>query len=499
MIAFNVHTYWLGNVMRLDNRFILSILPDSVILQGELQQKTPFCVDTRTLRKGDIFIAIQGAHQDGHDFIQEAINKGTSGIIIEKKKRDTLKTIRYDEHFFIMLVEHSSEDIITLARAWRSLLTMPIIGITGSVGKTSTKELLTRVLKNAGKRVYATAGNQNTLLGISLNLLQVDDSYDYVICEMGIGKRGEMARLADLVHPTYALITAIGHAHMEGLGGLQDIALEKRQIFKNFSQQSIGVIQGDQPLLATIAYNHPVLKFGFKTTNQVQARKVHIGEASIEFVLKIYTRKYKVVVPTNHETYVNTIIAATALAVLLGIPDEVIIKTIQEPLAIQGRFFRQALKNGRGYLIDDCYNANPESMKSALVTFERMRCEGKKIAILGDMRELGPDTVFWHRQVGRFLRKAPTVRHLILVGSSVQHIAKTAPVGCTIDLVATWQEGLACLEKLLASEHDALVLVKGSTSGYRGGLVHIIQASVAQKHDDASMVLSSSSQKEAVL
>lgn len=477
--------------MLLDNNFIISVLPHAEILQGFLKERSTFSVDSRTLQEGDIFIALKGNVTDGHAFLKDALLHGASGLIIEKSTIHLLKTIPDNllKNKFILAVEDTMQDLITLAHAWRKQLTMPVIGITGSVGKTSTKELLYQVLAAQGKKVYATKGNQNTLIGISLNLLHIDNSYDYVICEMGIQYRGEMAKLADLVNPTFGVVTYIGHAHMAGLGLISEIANEKRQIFKNYKEQQIGVINGDQPMLSMISYNHPILKFGLKTTNQIQARKIEINENTIDFILKIYDRKYKIHLNTNNEACINNILAVTSLAVLLGVPDAVIIQAIQQPITIKGRFNSKLIKNNWGRIIDDCYNANPESMKSAILAFEKIMCTGLKIAVLGDMNELGAESAFWHRQVGRFLRKAPSINHLILVGHQIKYTGKTIPVNLKFDLVESWQDCLEILMKILEKEKDSLVLVKGSTGGYKNGLVNIIKNLAVDDSDVADVSL----------
>ncbi|HZW61614.1 MAG TPA: cyanophycin synthetase, partial [Candidatus Babeliales bacterium] len=238
-----------------------------------------------------------------------------------------------------------------------------------------------------------------------------------------------------------------------------------------FTEDSIGVINGDQALLANVGYVHPVLKFGSKTVNQIQARKIHIGSKHTSFILKIYKEKYHIVIKQVHHGVVFNSLAATAVAHLLGVPNNVIVQAIQQPVVIAGRFEQRALKDNKGTLINDCYNANPESMKAALLAFQKIESNAPKIAVLGDMLELGLNSPFWHRQLGRFLRKVPSLKHLILVGSMVKWTKKTAPVGLTVDVVPTWKEAIEQLKERLGQE--AIVLVKGS----RGvGLNNLVEA-----------------------
>ena len=176
---------------------------------------------------------------------------------------------------------------------WRLLgvtsFTGPVVAITGSIGKTSTKEILAAIMKHHGKECLASTANQNTKFGVALNIMRIRKHHAGAILEAGINARGEMAEIAKLLKPTCAVITGVGHNHLEGLGSIGDIAAEKRAIFKYFSEENIGIINGDQSLLACVGYHHPVVKFGFKTTNQIQARKVQAQSEQLILYLKSTT------------------------------------------------------------------------------------------------------------------------------------------------------------------------------------------------------------------
>lgn len=448
--------------MRFDEHFIRGALTDVEIINASFPDDIRCAVDTRLLQKGDIFFALPGANQDGHDFVAQALEQGAAGICIAQHKKSLLSTISAEKlrSVSIIIVQDTLQALISLACAWRAQFNYPVIAITGSVGKTSTKETLARILDVNGNNYLASQGNQNTRIGISLNILRMRAHHQMAIFEVGINKRGEMAELSNILRPTTAVITAIGHCHMEGLGSLADIALEKRDLFKYFTQESIGIINGDQPLLANVGYAHPVIKFGAKTINQIQARKIHVGSKHISFVLKMYKDKHHVVIKHVHHGVIFNSLAAATVARLLGVASSVIVQAIQQPVVIAGRFERRALNNGSGILINDCYNANPESMKAALLAFQKIETSAQKVAVLGDMLELGLNSPFWHRQLGRFLRKVPSLKHLILVGSMVKWTKKTVPVGLTVEIVPTWKEAIEQLQTRLGQ--DLLVLVKGS-------------------------------------
>ncbi|MDR3550010.1 MAG: UDP-N-acetylmuramoyl-tripeptide--D-alanyl-D-alanine ligase [Candidatus Babeliales bacterium] len=459
--------------MRFDEQFIKDTIVDVQFLGKTFPEDVRFSVDTRSMQEGDIFIAVQGAKIDGHTYMQDAINKGAAGLVVAHSDQEILKKIDAKKlaSMLVMVVPNPLEALIQLAIAWRSKFTCPVIAITGSVGKTSTKEMLSNILTLNGNTFLSSQGNQNTKIGVSLNTLRLRPEHQMAIFEVGINKRGEMAEIARILRPTTAIITSIGHCHMEGLGSLSDIALEKRDVFKYFTEQSIGIVNGDQPVIAQVSYNHPVIKFGAKTTNQIQARKIRVGSSSVSCVMKIYKEKHIVVLPKPHTGIVFNALAAAGAAHLLGVSNQVIVKAIAQPLDVPGRFEQKDLTSFKGVMINDCYNANPESMKAALLAFQNIETGAQKIAILGDMLELGVNSPFWHRQLGRFLRKVSSLKEVILVGDMVKWTKKTAPVGLTVEMVPTWS---AAIEKLQTKLNDeSVVLVKGS----RGiGLNHLVDA-----------------------
>lgn len=450
--------------MRFNREFVKSVIPEAIFYGTDFPEESSFAVDSRVIKPGEIFVALKGVRLDGHDFMQEAIARGARGIIVSQSRQDCLQKLGAEQKasLAIAVVPDSCRALEALATAWRAQFNYPIIGITGSVGKTSTKEMLAHIVQQAGKKYVASSGNQNTVIGAALNILKMRADHDVAIFEMGINKRGEMSLIAGMVRPTTAIITAIGHSHMEGLGSINDIASEKRDIFKYFKEDSIGIINGDQPLLTSIAYSHPVIRIGCKMTNQVQARKIQVLGQNTNFILKLYRDRLRVSMSTNHMGPVMNGLAACAAAHVIGIPAAMIIAGLQSHTPVPSRFERRLIKAKKGVLIDDCYNASPESMKAALLAFEKLDEKGHKIAVLGDMLELGVNAPFWHRQLGRFLRKVPSLQHVVLVGDNVKWAQKTMPTYVTCEVVPTWKQALSCLTARLTNE--CVVLVKGSNS-----------------------------------
>jgi len=459
--------------MRLHEEFIVKAVEGVSFECAPFPSMASFEIDSRTLKQGDMFVALPGVRTDGHRFINEVIQKGAAGVLINKGQRKCLESIAPDQlkKLCVMVVPNTLQAVVQLATAWRKQFGYSVVAITGSYGKTLVKERLSIILDLAGKNYLATRGNQNTQLGLSLNVLRMRPEHELAVFELGISRRGEMKKLVSIAQPTLGLITAVGHSHMEGLGSLSDIAAEKRELFSSFHEDSIGIVNGDQRLLANVAYNHPVVKFGLKTTNQIQARKINYDGTSMSFVMKLYKQKFPITIKSSHNGAVENALAAAACAYLLEVPTQTIVDGIQRPLVVEQRFEHRELVSSNGIVIDDCYNASPESMKEALLALERYKTSAQKIAVLGDMLELGSNSPFWHRQLGRFMRKVPSLRKVILVGSAVEWTKKTMPIGVEIDHVANWQEAQKVLAPKLTTK--SVVLVKGS----RGiGLDNLVNA-----------------------
>lgn len=430
--------------------------------------------DTRMAKKGDIFVALSGEKTDGHLFLHDAIEKGVAGLIISHEKKHLLTELERAtlQSLAIVIVDDPKQALIACAHAWRQQFDCPVIGVTGSVGKTSTKEKIAHVCREHGMRYVASPGNFNTTLGAAVTIFAMRADHDVAIFEMGISQRGEMAELADLIRPTIGVITNIGHQHMDMFGSLQDIAFEKRQIFSFFTEKDVGIILGNEPLLLGVAYPHPVIRFGTKTINHIQARKIKRSDDLIEFVLKVYKDKYNITLKSTHEGDIFNALAAVSVGFLLKVPIQTIIRAIEIPIDVDGRFKSLALKKYKGMVIDDSYNASPESVKAALMALDYTRKGSKKIAVIGDMCGLGVNAPFWHRQIGRFLRKISTLDHIILVGNEVQWIKKTMRAQIQVDSVANWREALLVLRENL--QDDITILVKGSRAMELDNVVQLL-------------------------
>lgn len=450
--------------MQVDLDFITSIIPQVQICGNAWLSNADYAIDSRAVKSGDIFVALSGAKFDGHDFIQEALDNGASGFIINESKKAFVlgRYAKNLESKSVLFVPDTKITLIELARAWRKKFTIPIVGVTGSVGKTTTKEILRNILKVAQIDALVSSGNQNTMIGASLNILKLRPYHKAAVFEMGISEIGNMKQLTEFIRPTLAVITAIAHAHMQGLGGLAAISKEKREIFSLFTDNDIGIINGDQKELSEISYRHPVVSFGKKRTNQIQARKIVTGENSIHFTLKIYKNLYPVVLQSCNQARIMNALAAVAVGYMLEIPDNFLIKGIEMPVVVTGRFEVLSAPSG-AELINDAYNANPDSVKASILAFNAYKTNKRKIIVLGDMLELGDDVIFWHRQIGRYLAKIRDLSQIVLIGNYVQHMKKNLPYGVTCEAFDTVEQAHDVI-KALADNKDTIVLFKASNS-----------------------------------
>ncbi len=448
--------------MKLDLTTITRILPDAICEGAQCELTGRWTIDSRTVAAGDIFVALAGTHVDGHAFITEALQRGAIGCVVAAQAWPSIRPtiVDYLNLCMIIIVQNPLDALMGLAAAWRAQFTYPVVGITGSLGKTTTKELIKTILATADRPALITQGNQNTLIGIALNILRMREEHTVAIFEMGISKRGEMARLTALVRPTIALITCIAHSHLEGLGTITEIAAEKRHIFDGMQPDHTGIIFGDQAALS-VAYNIPMIRFGSKMHNQIQARQIRRTPNGISFTIKIYKERFAITVNSTHMGRVYNMLAAASVAHCLGIPAATIVTALMSAEAVPGRFVTYTTPQ-RHTIIDDSYNACPESMKEALIAFDHLQTEQRKIVILGEMLELGIHSSFWHRQLGRILRKVNSISHVILVGERCSMwVEKTLPRNLRYEIKQSWSSAAASLQEYAAAE-QLCILVKGS-------------------------------------
>ncbi|MCD8009740.1 MAG: UDP-N-acetylmuramoyl-tripeptide--D-alanyl-D-alanine ligase [Lachnospiraceae bacterium] len=372
-------------------------------------------IDSRTMKGRDLFVPIRGAKVDAHRFIPGAFAAGAAATFTseDEEKEDTHPWIRVDD---------TVRALQALGAWYRERLTMPIVGITGSVGKTTTREMITAAL-SAGKRVYSTHGNSNGQLGVPLTISEADLSAEVAVLEMGMSEPGEMPRIAAIARPQIAVVTNIGVSHIENLGSRENICREKLHITDFFEPDNVLIFNGDDDLLPAWRDNgrFRTVSFGQGPENEYRAEDIHQEGGRTCFTVRAGERSLALSlgVPGLHN--VMNALAALATADQCGVD----MAAAAEKLAEFHGFDRRLQVFGEGgyTYIDDTYNASPDSMRAALQVLAETPAAGRRIAVLADMLELGPDAPEYHRQIGAYAAKLPVDR-VFLVGDLAKNIGR---------------------------------------------------------------------------
>lgn len=422
---------------------------------GELIQG--ISIDSRTLQKGNLFVALEGEKFDGHDFIQEAVNKGAKAVIVEKSK---LNKVPENLAVPVGLVEDSKKTLQELARWYRQKLDLKVVAVTGTNGKTTTKEMIATVLSSKYK-VLKAKESFNNLVGVPLSIFEFTPATQIAVLELGMSNLGEIAQLTKIAGPCVGVITNIGPAHLESLHSLEKIAQAKFELLDNLPPDKTVVLNIDDPFIQEKIKRerHKVLSYGIKNKADFQANEVLItGNGHIDFKLN-----KKLAVRLNLLGYHNiyNALAAIAVANLFKIEPEKAIEALN--IYQPAKFRMDTIKVGGVNLINDSYNANPTSMQSALESLMQIKTEGKKIAVLGDMLELGEQSEEFHQEVGQKVANLG-INLLITVGESAKHIATGAiEAGLAKEKVVNFSDNNSALQFLLENLKEGdWVLIKGS-------------------------------------
>ena len=425
-------------------------------VQGKDVTFTAVTTDSRAVAAGDLFVALKGERFDAHDFVGRAIAQGAVAALVARSEAD--KHADEWKDLPLILVDDTRLALGKLAEFWRKQQRIKLAAVTGSNGKTTVKEMLAAILREAAGQdaVLATEGNLNNDIGMPLTLLKLREQHRFAVIEMGMNHPGEIDYLTKIAHPDVALINNAGAAHLAGLGSVEAVARAKGEIFSGLASDGVAVINADDAFAAlwkNLASAHTIVEFGLDHPAQVSA-DCQPGPLDSELKLRTPAGECQVKLPVPGLHNVRNALAAAAAASALGIGNEAISAGLQKFTAVKGRLQRKPGLHG-ATLIDDTYNANPASVKAALAVLASM--PGKKILVLGDMGELGPDASALHRELGA-AAKQMGVDILLCHGDICR--ATAAEFGANAWFFERIEELLADLENLLAP--DVTVLVKGS-------------------------------------
>lgn len=416
------------------------------------QEVSSIFTDSRKAEEGGLFVPIKGARADAHDFIEDVMEKGALVTLSEKELGE--KPYPY------ILVKSSLRAVKDIAEYYLEQLAIPVVGITGSVGKTSTKEMIAAVLSQK-YCTLKTQGNFNNELGLPLTVFRLRDEHEMAVLEMGISDFGEMHRLAKIARPDTCVITNIGLCHLEFLKSRDGILKAKTEIFDFLKPEGHVILNGDDDKLVTVDEVKGIkpVFFGIENHSGIWADAIKPeGLKGISCCIHTEKGSFSVLIPIPGHHMVYNALAGTAVGLTYGLSLEEIKAGIESLQPVSGRF--HIIETGKYTVVDDCYNANPVSMKASLdVLTDAM---GRKVAILGDMGELGENEVEMHREVGVYAASR-NLDLLLCVGELSQYMAEAARHAApakTILHFATKEEMLKELPKIL-QEGDT-VLVKAS-------------------------------------
>ena len=356
-------------------------------------------LDSRQVEPGYLFFATRGEKVDGHSFIPKAVEKGAACVVCEQATEAEAAGVPY------ILVEDSFQALKDIAEEYRKSLDVTVVGITGSVGKTSTKEFIAGVLSRQ-YNVLKTEGNFNNEVGLPLTILKIREEHEVAVVEMGISEFGEMHRLSKIARPDICVLTNIGQCHLENLKSREGILKAKSEIFDFMNELGYVVLNGDDDMLATVEEVHGIrpMRFGLMKEdigieNDVYATDlVNKGLFGSEALMHIEGENYPIQVPLPGEHMVYNALAAACVGRILKMEIPQIVQGIAAVQPVGGR--SHIIRTDSFTVIDDCYNANPVSMKAALDLLQS--AEGRKVAILGDMYELGVKEKELHKEVGSY-------------------------------------------------------------------------------------------------
>jgi UDP-N-acetylmuramoyl-tripeptide--D-alanyl-D-alanine ligase len=365
--------------------------------KGDRATYTAVCTDSRHLEADCLFVALKGERFDGHDFLEAVGKGGATGVIVNRGQ------VRRgpDPHVTVFEVDDTLAALGGLARAWRRTFKIPIGAVTGSNGKTTTKELIAAILATRGP-VLKTEGNLNNEIGVPLTLFRLEPKHVAGIVEMGMNHKGEIGRLTSMARPDAGLITIVQPAHLEGLGSIQGVAEAKGELFKGLEGHATAVVNLDDERIVEQAKlsGAKTLTWGRAPLAQVRLVKVEPhGREGLAVTIRFKGTDYPIALRLIGDHNAMNATGAFALALALGYQPDECVRGLEAAQAHARRL--QVLEAPGGVtVVDDCYNANPASMKAALEALGGLSIEGRPIAVLGDMLELGKDELKAHEQMG---------------------------------------------------------------------------------------------------
>ncbi|MGD9006345.1 MAG: UDP-N-acetylmuramoyl-tripeptide--D-alanyl-D-alanine ligase [Desulfobacteraceae bacterium] len=358
-------------------------------------------IDSRIVKAHMVFVALRGENHDGHRFIDRVVAKGVRGVVVERAARVPLDhEVWRDQGVTCVAVDDTLRALGALAAYQRSRFRIPLVAITGSNGKTTTRQMAAQVMEQK-YRVLATQGNLNNEIGLPLTLFNLSETHQAAVVELGMNHAGEIDRLGAICRPTIGMITNVGPAHLEFLGSMEAVAKAKEELVGHIETQGHVVLNRDDPYVFAMASSAPcpATFFGTHPEAHVRAEAIETRSRGTAFTLVLPEQQVPVQLNVTGRFMVSNALAAAAVGHLAGIEGAQIKAALEAFQPVGGRLAALQLKNGVN-VIDDTYNANPASMAAAFESFAELKGPARGYIILGDMLELGAQAAPLHRQVG---------------------------------------------------------------------------------------------------
>ncbi len=436
---------------------IISATKGSLVSGKVLKRLTGICIDSRTLIAGSIFIPIVGKKFDGHDFVKEAVKKGAKAVIYadENKVKDFEKGVVY------IKVNNTTQALGSLARFHRRRFDIPVIAVTGSSGKTTTKEMISWVL-SAKYSIHKNKGTQNNLIGVPLTLLEIHSKHDICVIEMGTNRIGEIRQLTQIAEPNVGVITNIGPAHLEFLGDLKGVYKEKIELIKKLSHPGIAVLNKSDIYLGKLSRvrSKPLFFYGINQECDFRATEITYKGGAISF---LFNGIHEIEIKHSALHNVSNALAAISCGLIFGLDISEMKERIQSFDSPDMRLKEIKLKDC--VVFDDSYNSNPQSLKQAIDVLCRQSQAARRILVMGDMLELGKKSEEFHAYFGTYVSKKP-VDILVTTGEFSKFAADTAKKsGMNSACVFHFEDRSTLIEFLHVNiKPGDVILVKGSRS-----------------------------------
>lgn len=438
-------------------KFISQALGASVLPDHPETMVQRICTDSRQVQPGDLFVALAGERFDGHDFLPLVLAKGVAAIVVERDKMPAL--VFEDSKTPVLAVENTRRALGQLAARYRQDFQPKMMAVAGSNGKTTTKELIAAVLRQKMPTLWSEASFNNDI-GVPHTLLRLDSTHQAAVLEAGTNHPGELSPLIQMIQPDYGVITSIGREHLEHFGDLDGVIREEGSLAELLPSTGILFINGDCPESVSIAArsNASVVRIGFGSDNDWAATIMHIDESGVLFAVKTdkpgYDGHYKIPLLGRHQA--GNALFAIAVGAQLGVDKDTIQLGLNQCLPAKMRLQMWAANGVR--VIDDAYNANADSMLAALDTLQSIACPGRRVAVLGEMAELGAHSEAAHAEVGQ---KAASMDRGVLfaVGAMAQVMgAQARASGMTqVKEFETVEEASSSLREFLKAGDTVLI------------------------------------------